>query len=224
MNRFRDNINQFLELYPEFYIVSVDNEKYILKGHYHLNGSFNDIKLEDFFDLKMILSLDHQHHKVIKIVVFEETRIIDFHHKFTNGSLCLGIPIEISKYLKDNKNDISKFFEAFIIPYLYSYLYYEIYEYMPFGEREHGDIGYLQYYIEVFNVKDTHQLKSMVDYLVKHKEYKGHHECPCGSGKKIRNCHKVILYQFYNHHEDLLIQELRREIEAVKNGKKKNKR
>jgi uncharacterized protein YchJ len=29
------------------------------------------------------------------------------------------------------------------------------------------------------------------------KEYRGHNECPCGSGLKIRNCHGKVMKPFY---------------------------
>ena len=36
-----------------------------------------------------------------------------------------------------------------------------------------------------------------MENLLDYKKYKGHHLCPCGSGKKLRNCHKLLYNSIY---------------------------
>lgn len=58
----------------------------------------------------------------------------------------------------------------------------------PFGERLHEKEGLFQAYGEWFDTKDE---KRIIQYLecLSLNGLKGHWDCPCGSGKRIRNCH-----------------------------------
>lgn len=58
----------------------------------------------------------------------------------------------------------------------------------PFGERTHGLEGLLQAYGEWFGTEDEAVILRYLEYLSK-KKFKGHWECPCGSGEKLRKCH-----------------------------------
>jgi hypothetical protein len=58
----------------------------------------------------------------------------------------------------------------------------------PFGERSHGRAGLLEYYEELFETTDS---AAMVRYLecLSRDGLKGHWDCPCGSGERLRDCH-----------------------------------
>jgi SEC-C motif len=58
----------------------------------------------------------------------------------------------------------------------------------PFGERSHGADGILESYYELLDTTETQVVRAYLHYLSK-KVIKGHWSCPCGSGKKLRNCH-----------------------------------
>lgn len=34
-------------------------------------------------------------------------------------------------------------------------------------------------------------------HFIKSQQYRGHHSCPCGSGKPLRNCHGQAMLRFY---------------------------
>ena len=58
----------------------------------------------------------------------------------------------------------------------------------PFGERTHGVPGLFEAYGEIVGASDRETILRYLDCLTK--EYmKGHWDCPCGSGKRLRNCH-----------------------------------
>lgn len=58
----------------------------------------------------------------------------------------------------------------------------------PFGGRSHGVDGLYEAYGELLGTTDR---GAILRYLacLGHDIIKGHLECPCGSGKKLRNCH-----------------------------------
>src|SRR5207253_22252 len=66
----------------------------------------------------------------------------------------------------------------------------------PFGERPHGRAGLLQSYGEMLGTTDQSAIPAYLDCLSR-REIKGHFECPCGSGKRVRNCHLAELQKLH---------------------------
>jgi hypothetical protein len=62
----------------------------------------------------------------------------------------------------------------------------------PFGERSHGIEGILECYAELTGAPNLVVAEDYLRLLAQEK-FKGHHECPCGSGKKLRQCHQQML-------------------------------
>ena len=138
----------------------------------------------------------------------------NYPHLYTNGQFCLASNLELKKYFYEN-NNISAFLDDYIIPYLYTYRYYEEYGIYPFGERSHGRMGDLEYLLELFQISNINDLIDIMMYI-NNSNYRGHNLCPCGSGLKVRNCHGEIIKIFIN--STLLedIQLILKEIEEVK--------
>lgn len=217
-----NNILDFIKIYPQFIVVN-ENEGFLLSGLYHLFKEHNGIYIEDFFYLKIFVSAPPNYGLIP--IVYEDGRIGDFQHKYLDNSLCLGIPLEILAFLKKTRFNLVLFFERYIIPYLYNAIYFEIYRNMPFGEWAHGINGYLEFFKEIFKIKSDENTKSFINYLLAHKYYKGHNLCPCNSGLKIRECHKEVLFKYFNEHQDDLMIEIRNYIAEVnKDVKSKDKR
>lgn len=68
----------------------------------------------------------------------------------------------------------------------------ELGEPWPFGERSHGRAGIIESYSELLGTDDESTIVRYVEYLSKPK-LKGHWPCPCGSGRKIRQCHLPVI-------------------------------
>jgi len=58
----------------------------------------------------------------------------------------------------------------------------------PFGQWAHGAKGVFQFYRELLKTSDLRVMTTYLDYLAA-KKVKGHWPCPCGSGKRLRDCH-----------------------------------
>jgi hypothetical protein len=58
----------------------------------------------------------------------------------------------------------------------------------PFGEWRHGLDGMRDYYREVFGTEDVVQASGFLECLAS-KKAKGHWNCPCKSGRRLRDCH-----------------------------------
>lgn len=58
----------------------------------------------------------------------------------------------------------------------------------PHGEWGHGEKGILQYYCEILETTDFRVIKAYLECIAA-KKAKGHWSCPCGSNKRLRDCH-----------------------------------
>src|SRR5690349_17107089 len=58
----------------------------------------------------------------------------------------------------------------------------------PFGQWAHGPKGVFQFYRELLKTSDLRTITTYLDYLAA-KKVKGHWPCPCGRGRKVRDCH-----------------------------------
>lgn len=200
------------EQYPVFNVLEYEKE-YVFAGELGLDHIYDYVRMTGKFNLEIIVSKDYP--SQIPIVKEVSNRIDkDYPHRYNDGKLCLASDFELKMYISQNAN-ISSFIDMYIIPYLYTYRYYEEYGVYPFGERSHGIVGDLEYIKELFMVNEWKQVFDII-YFISYSSYRGHLLCPCGSGKKIRNCHgdtlmKVMNAGLKNECKEILI-ELRRNI------------
>jgi hypothetical protein len=64
----------------------------------------------------------------------------------------------------------------------------------PSGEWDHGAKGIIEFYGNLLDTSDPHKILEYLK-LIKAKFIKGHWTCPCGTGAKLRNCHKSVVEQ-----------------------------
>ena len=60
----------------------------------------------------------------------------------------------------------------------------------PFGQRSHGVAGIREYYSELLGTDDVNVILRYLECL-RRPTLKGHWPCPCGSGRRLRACHRV---------------------------------
>jgi len=195
MNDLYFQLQELKDKYDLNYIIS--KESIIIFGNLKINHEYNKKTLTGDFYTYIIVNYDFPNS--LPIVTDPKNIIVDF-HKNPNGELCLGCNAEILskiRYNYKNKITICDFIEKFIAPFYYSYLFYKKYGETPYGERSHGIFGIIEYYNEVFQTKHIKNTLDILEYISTQK-YKGHHLCPCGSGKMIRKCHKDIMILLIN--------------------------
>ena len=167
------------------------NNGYRFYGNLRLNHTYNNICLKNKLYISMTVS--HNFPEVLPTVVDIENKIDDKFHKDENNVLCLACNAEIILKLKlEKKCTIYHFIDCFLLPYLYSYTYYKKYSEVPFGDRSHGAKGILEFYKDFFKLDNIEDAVKLLKYMALNK-YRGHDFCPCGSGKKIRNCHENMI-------------------------------
>ena len=122
-------------------------------------------------------------------MAFETGKKIDesFGHFLTDGSLCLGAPLEIRRKFLQHKN-LLRFINDLLVPYLFSYSWKRDYGETPFGELAHGWKGIRQYYKDLFRVENYVAVLGLLKVLADD-NYRGHLPCPCGAESIVRRCH-----------------------------------
>lgn len=153
---------------------------------YRLNAEYDDIPLVEDFELEILIHKDYPN---IVPKVFEVSHVIplDYEHLYSDRSFCLGINGELLMQLHRDASLVA-FIEGPVRSYLYSAMFHETYGRYPFGDRPHGSNGILDFYKERFDVEDELSAYQIMVFIAKGK-YRGHLQCPCGSGIRTRNCH-----------------------------------
>ena len=92
---------------------------------------------------------------------------------------------------------LAAFVESLVVPFLTCQHYYDIHRHWPqSGERPHGAPGIMQAYTDFCSpLGDVtgETIARVLRLLVRPGIPKGHHPCPCGSGQRIRNCHRQVV-------------------------------
>lgn len=183
------DIEMVKKKYPTLEI-SKREDDYIFSGEFVLNHVYDEVRMTGKFNLEIVVPGDFP---LAFPKVRELSNYIDenYPHRYKSGQLCLASDLELKMFFSQD-TDMCSFIEKYVIPYLYTYRFYEEYGVYPYGERSHGTIGDLEYLKDLFKVDDWGQVLDFMLYVVQ-SPYRGHLLCPCGSGKKIRNCHGEIL-------------------------------
>ena len=116
-------------------------------------------------------------------------------HIMKDGSACLGVYADIMMRWS-LKPRIVNFLENFVAPFLVWQAYYDAHHKPPsWGQRSHFAEGIIEYYAELLGMNKCQSVVEFMKLLARKNRPKGHEICPCGSGEKLRNCHRELLYR-----------------------------
>lgn len=215
MIKIKQQIYQLLEEQKRLEIVNEDDNKVILEGLININASYKKIQLIDDFEVRIIVFKNFPNR--IPIIYALDNKIPkDFQHVNADKSLCLEVNTEIKIFLIENESLI-EWFKIYVVNYFYSAMFFERYKIYPFGERSHAKDGIKEFYRKILNVRNINTIINMLKF-VRIGKIKGHYDCPCGSGKKIRKCHYEELKRFIQIKDS---KELESDIEQLEGSRKK---
>ncbi|MFH1601641.1 MAG: hypothetical protein ABIB61_01655 [Candidatus Shapirobacteria bacterium] len=151
--------------------------------------------------------------RLIEVAKQKSLPIYDLHFSF-DGSACLYVVGKEKEYFP-NGFDFKIFINQLVIPFFYAQTYFQKFGKWPWGEYAHGIVGIFEWYNEqkIPNKSDVEQMLkrlrqsgewgSIAERFDKGNWIKGHSRCLCGSGEKIRNCHKAALKGMWKFGKDL---------------------
>lgn len=182
---------QFDELKQEQPLLNLEfkNNSAIIFGLYCIRCLYEEEEFLDQFEIEAIIYPDFPRSIPIVKEIGGKVRCIGFEHIYPDRVLCLEIDTRMLISLDKNPS-VLFFFEEYVSSYFFSYLYYRKRRSFPFGERSHGDKGTLEFYCELFDVSDLNVAMGLLHFLTRDTPVKGHHHCPCNSGKRYRDCHR----------------------------------
>ncbi|OPJ55705.1 SEC-C domain-containing protein [Clostridium oryzae] len=177
-------INDVISKYPN---LKYDNQRNLLIGNLYINHTYCDEHIIALYRVEIRLHINYPEELP---VVFNIGKIVPsrFGHIYSDGSLCLATDVDQKLFFVEG-NSLVQWIDSYVIPYYFAVEYFKKYNVYPFGDRSHGAKGKLEYYSELFHVKNLKVTLNILEYIAI-KNYRGHAYCPCGSGKKLRNCHK----------------------------------
>lgn len=173
-----------IKAYPKLkYFIT--NNLVKLQGELEFTASFEDIEIIDSFSVSIDFPTNYP--DTVPFTYETGDKIPDDYHKNPNKSLCIAPPLDvIQKFSSDPC--ILNYINNLLIPYLYRFSFIKKFGRAPFGEYAHGSLGLLEYYTEFLGSTNIQALCKMIS-IVLERSYRGHLLCPCGSKKKLRNCH-----------------------------------
>jgi hypothetical protein len=114
-------------------------------------------------------------------------------HILNDGRACLGIPSEV-RHRWRNRPDLLSFLDTLVAPFLAWQFYFDQHGCPPpWGQQDHAKDGILEHYTNLLGQPIGKQLYGFIEFLARKNEPKGHEPCPCGSGKKLRHCHRDVV-------------------------------
>lgn len=136
-------------------------------------------------------------------------------HVFGQGQACLAVNAEIQLHWPPGST-LVKFLERLVDPWIVWQAYYDAHdEPPPWGARDHGREGIFDFYREQWGqpLPGAFQTKAFMELLAMKKTPKGHHPCPCGNGKKLRDCHLPLVAEKWS---ALDRRDVKKDLEIVK--------
>lgn len=146
--------------------------------------------IADSFEIELAIPPDYP--RALPVVRERAERIApDYSHRYTNGALCLGVPVE-ERRLFLAQPTLLGFVNRLVVPYLYGYCFWRKHGRHPFDEAAHGEDGIVQHYLATLHLTSPTQAMAALGYLTEY-GFRGHHSCPCGSKQRVRGCHGTEL-------------------------------
>lgn len=117
-------------------------------------------------------------------------------HVDSEGKACVFLPDERGQCFPEGASFL-QFLEGPLHNFFLGQSLVALGEQWPFGEWSHGREGVREYYESLL---ETHDVPTILRFLriLTRPAVKGHWSCPCGSGKKIRQCCRTRLESLRN--------------------------
>ncbi|RBO53510.1 hypothetical protein DSD19_09000 [Rhodovulum sp. BSW8] len=115
-------------------------------------------------------------------------RDLDRHVFPSDGACCLTV---WEGWLAEvQEPTVEAFFRGPLHDFFFSQTYFDTNGEWPFGERSHGITGVVEAFSEILGVEQDRQVVIAYLRLMCRQHLGGHAICPCGSSKRLRDCHR----------------------------------
>lgn len=174
-----------IDNYPGLGVLESNSETIRLQGSIRVYRTAFDYTLDRSYIVEIIIPVNSSTLPSVKDVGGSISD--DYPHRYVSGELCLETETIIRLRFIDGFS-LVEWMDEYVEPYYFTYEYYCRYGVFPFGDRPHGLDGLINTYQDLFSEDDISIVWRLMSFCVTGK-YRGHANCPCGSGKRTRDCH-----------------------------------
>jgi hypothetical protein len=114
-------------------------------------------------------------------------------HVYPDGRACLFVEAEYWYRNPDGMNLVD-FLRGPATSFFVGQMVYEQDGRWPFGDRSHGALGLVEFYSPLIGSSDPRVVRRYVD-MIAVKKVRSTWRCPCGSGRRLRECHGDVVKQ-----------------------------
>lgn len=166
-----------------FHVIS---DVVFLRGSYPVVHESEEL---DRFSIEIELAKNHPESlPIVREVGGRIPHHADRHVNAVDGTACVLLPDE-RWWLWPKGSSLCTYLEGPLRNYFLGQIAVELGHPWPFGEWGHGTSGIIQYYTQLLGSGDPHVITEFLECL-RAKKIKGHWRCPCGSGRRLRDCHQ----------------------------------
>lgn len=182
----RRHFDELVEGYPGLKLSNTSG-CWTVSGDLQFSAEYKGYPIKDTFEIR--LALPNNYPKSPPKFLETGGRIPVEFHTFTNKIRCLGLPSVVHRKFALNPC-LLHFVDNLVVHYLYAYRFWEDHnrKKMPWGEFSHNGEGIYEHYSSYFQIKGI-QVLNLLKFLAERRKYRGRVRCPCGSGKRTRDCH-----------------------------------
>jgi len=185
-------MQQLQERFCDLELTEPQQGRFIVSGNLRFQVPYDGEVIRDDYDIEIKIPDDYpQNPPDVKELGNKIPKHEDFHVNVSNGTLCLGAPLAVKATFAKQRN-LLWFVEKQVVPFLFGISYKLKYGKFPFGELPHGAEGLLEHYRESFSVGSDAAALELLRLLAVG-NYDENAICPCGSGLKIKKCHRKVL-------------------------------
>lgn len=183
-------IQEFLHKYPRMAIKPLSVGSLVtLNGVFNFSAKFNNRnEITDSYSLRILVPAAFPRDVPEVTEIGHKIPRNGDYHVNSNGTLCLGSRLRLLLQIS-SKPTLSGFAEECLIPYLYAASYkLKFGGKFLFSELQHGTMGELRDYVDLFGLKDLEQVSSALRLLAVKKRIANKYPCPCGCGRRLGKC------------------------------------
>jgi len=190
----KPQLDILLQKYPYLQVVQNDEQQIRLHGYIQVNRVAKDYPVCKEYLIDIVIPLSS--HKLPYVIDTGHVIKSSYPHQYESSILCLETDSRIRIHFVNGFN-LVEWMDRYVETYFFSYEYWLRFGVFPFGDRTHGVQGILESYMDIFEVNSIHSAYYLMSYIAK-SSYRGHLPCPCGSGRRIRDCHGDKIEKFCN--------------------------
>lgn len=185
-----EQVVELLEAYEGLSVVESGTDRIRILGEMHVFRTGLGFTLDRTYGVEILVPLKSD--ELPKIMDVSGAVSDNYPHRYGTGELCLEVDAVIWFRLIDGLRLVG-WMEEFVEPFFFSYEYYDRFGFFPFGERPHGLGGVMDAYKGIFRELQSESVWRLMVYCGK-KQYRGCDACPCGSDRRVKECHGEVLF------------------------------